>query len=143
MNNFNQTKDELFQNIKIYFNNRTDISTVYVFGSYAKDRVTKDSDIDLAIIFFKDLSDFERFETKLTITNELEALLKMKVDIIDIESADPFFSHQILIEKLLLLDKDANRRVELEVKKRIIYFDRQPFYNLYHSQALKRLEELK
>jgi len=134
-------KEDCIEKIRSYFANKDDISTVYLFGSVAKGKTTKNSDVDIAVLFVKGLSLLYRFERKLEIANDLEDLLKMKVDIVDLESADLFFVHQVMLNKEIVLDKDINRRVSFEVEKRRAYFDMKFFYDLYHMQALKRLEE--
>jgi hypothetical protein len=63
----------------------------------------------------------------------------MPVDIVDLYEADLFFIHQIMKGKILIVDYDPAYRVEFEVKYRREFFDRQPFYALYHQQALSRL----
>lgn len=138
--NSNINRGNLISELKSYFNKKHYISTVYLFGSIVKGKNRKDSDIDLAVLFSEDMTSLQRFDYKLGIANELEDLLEMKVDIVDLESADSYFIHQILLNKMLLVEKDLHRRVEFEVKSRREYFDMLPFYKLYHSQALERLE---
>lgn len=134
-------KKDCINIIKEYFINREDISTVYLFGSVAKNRATKGSDVDIAILFTEDLPLLDRFDRKLEIANDLEDLLKLKIDVVDLETADPYFIHQVMLGKEIILDKNTERRVSFEVKKREEYFDRKYFYDLYYNQALKRLEE--
>ncbi|MGI6537949.1 MAG: hypothetical protein ACOX22_06375 [Caldicoprobacterales bacterium] len=67
--------------------------------------------------------------------------MKKKIDVVDLENADLYFIHQIMQNKKLIIDNDIHRRVAFEVAKRREYFDRKPFYDLYHNQALKRLDE--
>jgi hypothetical protein len=86
------------------------------------------------------MDSMQRFDQKLDMIAELEDLLGTEVDIVDLEGADPYFIHQLLLNKVLIFEKDLNRRVEFEVKSRRMYFDMLPFYNLYHAQAMKRLE---
>ncbi len=134
-------KRDCIGKIQSYFTNKDDISTVYLFGSVAKGKTTKNSDIDIAVLFVEGLSLYYRFDRKLELANDLEDLLKTKVDIVDLENADLYFIHQVMLNKEIILDKDTDRRVSFEVKKRRAYFDMKYFYDLYHEQALKRLEE--
>jgi len=134
-------KRECIRRIREYFTDQDDVSTVYLFGSVVKDKTTKDSDVDIAVLFVQGLSLLHRFERKLELANDLEEILRTKVDIVDLENADLYFIHQVMLNKEIVLDRDINRRVSFEVEKRRKYFDRKYFYDLYHSQALKRLEE--
>ena len=134
-------RDARINTVAEYFINRPSVSAIYLFGSFAKGLARKNRDIDIGVLFAAGMSPLERFEQKLEITNDLEDLLKLKIDVVDLESADLFFLHQVMTHKLLLLDRDVNRRVFFEVKKRQEYFDRTHFYELYHRQALKRLDD--
>jgi uncharacterized protein len=126
--------------LKSYFAHKPEVLTVYLFGSVAKNKQRSDSDLDLALIFLAGMESFERFEAKLQIAVELEDLLGVKIDIVDLRAAEPFFCHQVMLEKKLIVDKDLQQRVDFEVGARREFFDLQRFYDLYHSQALKRLE---
>jgi uncharacterized protein len=136
-------KDSIFKVLKAYFANRPQICAVYLFGSVAKGISRVTSDIDLGILFAAGLSSLKRFEIKLEIKNDLEELLGQKVDIVDMESADLFFLHQMMLNKILFVDYDQERRVAFETAKRRDYFDRKNFYEEYHSQSLKRLEMMR
>lgn len=134
-------KKECITNIMRYFAKQDDVSTVYLFGSVVKKRTTQNSDVDIAVLFIRGLSLLHRFERKLELANDLEDILKTKVDIVDLENADLYFIHQVMLNKEIVLDRDIERRVSFEVEKRRKYFDKKHFYDLYHSQALKRLAE--
>ena len=58
-----------------------DVSTVYLFGSYAKNKARSDSDIDLMII--SNIEGIEYYQ----LLNELEAKLKKKIDLLRLEAA--------------------------------------------------------
>ncbi len=134
-------KKKCIRKMMEYFTDQEDVSTVYLFGSVVKDKITPNSDVDIAVLFVQGLSLLRRFERKLEIANDLEDKLKTKVDIVDLENADLYFIHQVMLNKEVVLDRDIHRRVSFEVEKRRKYFDKKHFYDLYHGQALKRLEE--
>jgi predicted nucleotidyltransferase len=130
----------IFNNLKAYFDHKDNICIVYLFGSVVKGKNRKNSDVDVGILFSEDMDIIERFGLKLEIACELEDLLGTKVDIVDLNSAVPYFIHQVLLNKLVIFEANIHRRVEFEVKSRREYFDMLPFYKLYHSQAMERLE---
>ncbi|MHB1337099.1 MAG: type VII toxin-antitoxin system MntA family adenylyltransferase antitoxin [Candidatus Humimicrobiaceae bacterium] len=136
-----KNKNLIVKEIIRYFADKKNISTIYLFGSFAKNFNRKDSDIDIAVLFKKNLDKLERFNLVLEFVLELENILGEKIDIIDIENADPFFIHQVMLGKIIVIDKDTERRVSFEVDKRRTFFDMQPFYELYYSQSVKRLKE--
>jgi len=133
-------KEKIILELTQYFNKSENVNTVYLFGSTAKNKDRKHSDVDIAVLFAGEMNTIDRFEKKLQFAAELEDVLNRKVDVVDLESADPFFIHKIMEEKILIYDKNVERRVEFEVKSRKDFFDRQNFYNLYHECSMKRLE---
>jgi hypothetical protein len=132
--------DSLVAKLNNYFEDKHFISAVYLFGSVVKGKNRKNSDVDIGVLFDEGIDNIQRFEYKLDMTNELEDLLGKKADVVDLESADLFFINQFLSNNKLILENDLHRRVEFEVKSRREYFDRLPFYKLYHKQAMSRLE---
>ena len=137
----NKNLNTALDRIKAYFENCPEISAVYLFGSQIKGNARKGSDLDIAVLFAEGFSPLDRFEKKLGILNDLEDLLEIELDLVDLESVDLFFLHQVMKAKILLVEQDKNRRVEFEVNKRKEYFDRKHFFELYHQQALKRLDQ--
>jgi len=47
-------ESKLVEKISLYFNNRSEVIAVYIFGSYSKGRHQRGSDIDLAILIDRD-----------------------------------------------------------------------------------------
>ena len=68
-----------------------EISAVYLFGSHAVGRPRSKSDIDLGILFIKDVDGF----TRINIETEISNLLKKDIDLIDMRKSSPFLCHQI------------------------------------------------
>lgn len=88
----------------------------------------------IAVLFKKNLGEHERFNLVLEFALELENILGKKIDIIDIENADPFFIHQIMLDKIIVIDNDTERRVSFEVDKRRTFLICSPFMNyITHS----------
>ncbi len=127
--------------IRNYFAQKEEVVTVYLFGSTAKNRETKQSDLDLAVLFRDGIDQYERFQEKLQMANDLETIIGMKIDLVDLRSAELFFVHQVMKEKILLFEQDLSSRVYFEVNSRKNYFDHMLFYQQYHRQARKRLLE--
>jgi len=138
-------EEQVLAGIKEYFLSNHEAAAVYLFGSTVKGVARANSDIDLAVLFYPELDKIQRFSAKLGITNDLEERARAlghekKFDVVDIKSGDLFFIHQIMRNKILVLDKDPRYRVEFEVVSRRKYFDMQGFYKLYHEQVLQRLK---
>jgi|TARA_B100000315_G_scaffold118429_1_gene108533 predicted nucleotidyltransferase len=67
------------------------IVAIYLYGSYAKGKTKKNSDVDLGILFSKETDGFKRIEMETDLSN----LLKKDVDLVDMKKASPLLRHQI------------------------------------------------
>ena len=67
------------------------ISVIYLFGSHATRHHRSKSDIDLGILFVKDVDGF----TRIGLETEISNLLKKDVDLIDMKKSSPVLRHQI------------------------------------------------
>jgi len=134
-------REELLRKIQVYFRDRDDTVAVYLFGSHAKGTARPLSDVDLAVLFTDNQVPFLRFQKKLRVTADLEDLLACPVDVVDIRSADLPFFHQVMLNKVLVYERDRTSRVAFEVDSRKRYFDIMPMLARHHAQARKRILE--
>ena len=68
-----------------------EISAVYLFGSHAAGHARSRSDVDLGILFAKNVDGFKRVNMETQISN----LLKKDVDLVDMRKSSPFLRHQV------------------------------------------------
>ncbi len=129
----------LVDKLKAYFLDK-DVAAVYLFGSYVKRKERKSSDLDIGILHKTNSDPLKNFESNLAFAVQLEEITGITVDIVDLEKVNTYLLHQLMLNRILILDKDTKRRVAFEVARRKEYFDRKYFYKIYHEQALKRLE---
>jgi len=78
---------------------RNDVIKAGIFGSYAKDKIKKKSDIDILIKFKGRKSLFDLAGLKI----ELEEKLNKKVDVLTYRSIHPFIKDNILKEEVRIL----------------------------------------
>jgi len=69
-----------------------DLKAIYIFGSFAKGEMTKESDIDIGIISSLKLSPAAIFNT----AQELAAILNRDVDLLDIEQVPLVMQFQVI-----------------------------------------------
>ncbi len=131
--------DSIVEKLKDYFLDK-DVAAVYLFGSYVKRKERKRSDLDLGILHNTNIDPLKIFENNLEFAVQLEEITGKTVDVIDLEKVNIYILHQMMLDKILILDKNPKRRIDFEVARRKEYFDRKYFYKTYHEQALKRLE---
>ncbi len=125
--------------LKTYFLDK-DVAAVYLFGSYVKGKERKSSDLDIGILHNTNSDPVKNFESNLEYAVQLEEITGIPVDVLDLEKVNTYLLHQLMRNRILILDKDTKRRVAFEVARRKEYFDRKSFYKTYHEQALRRLE---
>jgi len=68
-----------------------EISVVYLFGSHAVGHPRSKSDVDLGVLFSKDVDGF----TRINMETEISNMLKKNVDFIDMKKSSSFLRHQI------------------------------------------------
>lgn len=96
-------KTEMFQKIQDFLISKLNPTFIIVFGSYAKDTTHKDSDIDLA--FYSQDSSLSTYEIFL-IAQELADILKIDVDLVNLETASTVFKAQIYTTGNVIYSKD-------------------------------------
>ena len=85
---------EMIDKISHYFNDHPEVAAVYVFGSYAKEKQKKFSDIDLAILLKNKYRDNEA-ERHRTYLLGLTMLLRIDVHLVSMNGAGEVLLSQI------------------------------------------------
>lgn len=97
--------------LKEFFKNKENIVMAFLFGSVAKGKATKESDIDIAVYL-------KEYEEKFVygLWNELEDLLKRDVDLIVLNIANATVAWEALRgKKIIINDHDFYINYMLEV----------------------------
>lgn len=89
LNTYFSKKDLLNEILKIkdVLINRFNIYKMYLYGSFAKEKTLKTSDLDLLVIFDEKIVNFEKKEKKQKLAEYLNQKLNIKIDLIDFTSA--------------------------------------------------------
>lgn len=89
LNTYFSKKDLLNEILKIkdVLINRFNISKMYLYGSFAKEKTLKTSDLDLLVIFNDKIVNFEKKAKKQELAEYLNQKLNIKIDLIDFTSA--------------------------------------------------------
>lgn len=78
---------------------RYDVSRAAVFGSFARNQMRRNSDIDILIDIKKNISLLDFVGLKL----EIEEVLGKKVDLVEYETIKPLIKERIIKEQLVIL----------------------------------------
>lgn len=81
----------------------SDLELVYLFGSFADNTMTAQSDIDIAVMLAKPLSSVERFNVAQLIANELN----INIDLINLLDCSTVLQKQIIEKGVLLFGNNA------------------------------------
>jgi len=122
-------KKEIEAELKDYFLGKKEITAVYIFGSFVKERFNERSDLDLGVIFAEELNKLKRFKLKLKILCELEKTIAREIDLLDFEAVDLKMQHQVLDGRLICCS-DQSRRVIIEKRAILNYIHMQHRYKL-------------
>lgn len=75
---------------------------IYIFGSYANNTMTPESDIDIAFLSFQKISPVEKWK----IQEELASLLNQDVDLIDLKDATTILRSEVVEKGKLIFSGD-------------------------------------
>ncbi len=125
--------------LESYFKNQKNIRLAYLFGSQAKNKAGKLSDIDIGIYLNEKVKNKDK--TCIKIINDLTDILKSdKIDLVLMNISSPSIKFNIVKNGILLkgLIKD---KIELESMIIDYYIDSEYYENIYSKALSKRLEE--
>jgi uncharacterized protein len=103
------------------------IVCAWLFGSRARGTARPDSDVDVAVLAELPRG-IERHDWKWDLEARLTTALRLPVQVVLVDRAPADLVRRILREDRLLLDRDPKKRVAMEVKKRMEYFDMTPIW---------------
>ena len=116
----------------------TNTLLVYIFGSQVAGDATRESDVDVAVLLEKNLSDAKRFNIRLGLMDKLSRVFKKNVDVIVLnDTASIFFKYVIITEGQNIYEKSEGQRGAYESGIMGRYFDFQPFLDLYNKRYVQ------
>lgn len=115
------------------------ITLAYIFGSQINGTASRNSDLDVAVLFNSGLTKTQRFNLRLLIIGKLEKILKHRVDLVvfnDLKSL--FFKYVIISEGKLLFRASEDKQLDFECKLMGEYFDFKPFLDIQNKNYVKK-----
>lgn len=104
--------DRKIENIKNILSDALAPSLIYIFGSISKDKVRKDSDIDIAILTDRQIDEYKLF----ILSQKLADVLKREVDLVDLKKASTVFKIQIIKTGKLIYNSDNLRKMYFQMR---------------------------
>lgn len=103
-----------------------DIKLIYIFGSYAKGKNDKNSDLDIAVLLEKGYNPLD----KLSLIGDFTDIFKRNdIDLVILNDANPVLEHQVIKYGKLAYLKDEDVKVFYEVRVLKEYMDMEYFRN--------------
>jgi predicted nucleotidyltransferase len=94
------SREEIISKIKVFFIDKP-ISKAYLFGSYARNEQTQESDVDILVDFEKQANLFDLIRLQ----QNLSELLNLKVDLLSSKGVSKFILPYIEKDKILIYEK--------------------------------------
>ena len=109
------------------------ITAAYIFGSYAKGKGKKSSDVDVALLLNeKKISGF----SPLDFITMLEKQMGCKADVVILNKADEVLKYEVRRQGKLIYERSEEFRKQFEVKSRKSYEDFLYLHNRYVKSVL-------
>lgn len=118
-----------------FFKARDDILAVWIIGSYGTKYQTENSDIDLAILFSKEISFFDELDLEVQVSDILQT---DKVDIINLNKAPLTLQFKTISEGREIIKKDPIKVADFEEIILDLYQDHEYFYRTFYKELKER-----
>ena len=126
--------------IKRYFRERAEVSALYLFGSFSRDRANAESDIDIAVLIDKSHLKRKNFESiKKQYYTASPSFSLRPVDIVILNTAPTFLKYQVLKTGKLLFDRKRKLRTKFTEEAIIEYLDFKPVEDIYLDAVSRRV----
>ena len=122
------------------FKKEEKICLVYLFGSFAANKVNDLSDVDIAYLLEKgkEISFDEEMQLAERIVKALET---DEIDLIQLNKAPALFSYKIISTGSVIYCKEKKDKENFESKIFMEYLDIKPMIDTYFNQMLKHIKE--
>ena len=96
-----------------------EIQGIYVFGSFADNTNTLESDIDIAFLTFQKISPVEKWEAQ----EELASILNRDIDLVDLKNATIILRAEVIEKGKLIFSADSYQIDYFEMTTYSMYAD--------------------
>lgn len=104
--------EDIAESLKGYFRDKEEILLAFIFGSAVSGRLTKDSDVDIAVLF----RNIPGFSDILKVIGAVSDVIGREVDIVDLNNSSPIIRMQVLKNGKLIKKKDDTVYINFYVK---------------------------
>jgi len=139
MNN-DRNRAEIFDILKDVIVKDEKVLFVYVYGSYARDSIDFESDVDIAVYLkSSDVKEYIKKEEELTI----ELVTRIHMDRIDVRILNVLpllLQYNMLKDGILIFVRDDRERVDFETKIMNRFFELKPYIDEYQQMLSLKIK---
>ncbi len=125
-----------------YFAQHSEVLAAYIFGSQAKGKGSKLSDVDIALLLKEGVDPVRRFNLRLQFMVDLEGVYHRQVDVVILNEVKPLLQYQVLKYGRILYEREREKRVQFEMRARRAYFDIKPGLELQSRALFRQIKEV-
>ena len=115
----------------------TAVQCAYLFGSTARGEAGPLSDVDVAVLLDESVPRENYLDMAAALVEELERSAP-HIDLTVLNEAPPALRHRVLLDGLLLLERDPRQRIDFEVRSIREALDFQHFADIFDRGLLER-----
>lgn len=118
-----------------------DILAAYLFGSYARGKETRFSDLDVAVLFSFRLPEERVTDRRIELMNLLSKRLDINVEVVALNKASSLFKFMVFREGVCILERIPELAHSFKAKAIVEYLDFLPLRRRLESRLIARIKE--
>jgi predicted nucleotidyltransferase len=123
-----------------FFSKQEHVKLAYLYGSAAKGKAGKLSDVDIGVLLDDSLNKKERFDLQLKLIGDLAEILKTdKIDLVIMNDVPNSLNFEIIKTKCPLFVRDSMEKTDFEHRVLSRYLDRRYYEKRAASEFLKKV----
>ncbi len=131
---------EQYNRLADFFSKQEQVRLAYLFGSVAKGKAGKLSDVDIAVLLDESLNKKQRFDLQLELISDISEILKTdKIDLVVINEAPLSLKFEIIKANYPLFIRDRMEKIDFEQMVMSRYLDRRYYEKRASSEFLKKV----
>ena len=131
---------EKYNRLADFFSKQEQVKLAYLFGSEAKGKAGRLSDIDIAVLFDGSLNKKQRFDLQLKLIGDISEILKTdRVDLLIINDAPLSLNYEVIRANHPLFVRDRNEKIDFEQGILSRYLDRRYYEKRASSEFLRKV----
>lgn len=120
------------------------VVSAFLFGSAVKKRLTKLSDLDIAVVLDKTVSPDKYYQVRLSLLDQLGRIIKSKpLDIAVLNNASPLLVQLVITQGELIFCQNEDLKVNFQVRALQKFDDAFYLRKVYYHYLEKRVKENK